>query len=70
MGGILKMHSYMDVTGRAKQDARAEEQFEGYAHGWAVPFLVRLSIITKGVIHCGTRATQVITLNKADTAGP
>ncbi len=27
MGCILKLHDYMDVVGRAKQDARAEEQY-------------------------------------------
>jgi len=28
--GILRMHNYMEVVGRATQDAKAEEQFEGY----------------------------------------
>jgi len=31
--GILRMHSYMNVVGRATQDAKAEEQFEGYIQG-------------------------------------
>jgi len=25
MGGILKLHNYMDLVDRAKQDARADE---------------------------------------------